>query len=128
VNTRLPLGIFLTSVVTADSGRAYTITTGRDDNNDTQVNDRPPGGKRFGERGPAFFTVDFNISKAFFFGAARAGGGVSRTNVNVFINMTNAFNRTNLGQPSGVMTSPNFGRSTSAENPREIEAGLRFQF
>ena len=54
VNTRLPLGIFLASVVTANSGRAYTITTGRDDNNDTQVNDRPPGGKRFGERGPAF--------------------------------------------------------------------------
>jgi hypothetical protein len=128
VNTRLPLGVFLTGVVTANSGRAYTITTGRDDNNDTQVNDRPPGGGRFGERGPAFFRTDFNISKAFFFGAAGAGGGVSRTNVNVFVNMTNAFNRTNLGNPSGVMTSPNFGRSTSAEDPREIEAGIRFQF
>jgi hypothetical protein len=128
VNTRLPLGLFLTGVVTADSGRAYTITTGRDDNNDTQVSDRPIGGKRFGERGPAFFTTDFNISKAFFLGAARTGGGVSRTNVNVFVNMTNAFNRTNLGNPSGVMSSPNFGRSTSAENPREIEGGIRFQF
>jgi hypothetical protein len=32
------------------------------------------------------------------------------------------------GSPSGVMTSPNFGRSTSAQDPREIEAGLRFQF
>jgi hypothetical protein len=128
VNTRLPLGIFLTGVVRANSGRAYTITTGRDDNNDTQVNDRPPGAMRFGERGPAFLRNDFNISKAFFLGGAPAGGGVSRANVNVFVNMTNAFNRTNLGQPSGVMTSPNFGRSTSAENPREIEAGLRFQF
>ena len=86
------------------------------------------GGRRFGERGPAFFTTDFNISKAFFLGAAPAGGGVSRTNVNVFVNMTNAFNRTNLGQPSGVMTSPNFGKSTSAENPREVEGGIRFQF
>ena len=46
VNTRLPLGLFLTGVVTANSGRAYTITTGRDNNNDTNVNDRPPGGKR----------------------------------------------------------------------------------
>jgi hypothetical protein len=128
VNTRLPLGLFLTGVVAIDSGRAYTITTGRDDNNDTQVNDRPPGARRFGERGPAFFQTDFNISKAFFFGPPRTGGGVARTNVNVFFNMTNAFNRTNLGNPSGVMTSPNFGRSTSAEQPREIEAGLRFQF
>jgi hypothetical protein len=48
--------------------------------------------------------------------------------VNVFVNMTNAFNRTNLRQPSGVMSSPNFGRSTSAESPREVEAGVRFQF
>ena len=61
-------------------------------------------------------------------GSARAGGGVSRTNVNVFVNMTNAFNWTNLGNPSGVMSSPNFGKSTSAEDPREIEAGIRFQF
>jgi hypothetical protein len=128
VNTRLPLGLFLTGVVTANSGRAYTITTGRDNNNDTNVNDRPPGGERFGERGPAFYRVDFNMSKAFFFGAARSGGGVARTNVNVFVNMTNAFNWTNLNNPSGVMTSPNFGKSTSAESPREIEAGLRFQF
>jgi hypothetical protein len=42
--------------------------------------------------------------------------------------MTNAFNWTNLNNPSGVMASPNFGISTSAESPREIEAGLRFQF
>jgi hypothetical protein len=53
---------------------------------------------------------------------------VSQTNVNLFINMTNAFNRTNLRPPSGVMSSRNFGRSTSAENPREIEVGVRFQF
>jgi hypothetical protein len=128
VNTRLPLGIFLTGVVTANSGRAYTITTGRDDNNDTQVNDRPPGVGRFTERGPAYFTTDFNISKAVFLRTAQAGGGVSRANVNVFVNMTNAFNRTNLGNPSGVLSSPNFGKSTSADNPREVEAGVRFQF
>jgi hypothetical protein len=127
VNTRLPTGVFLSWAVTANSGRAYTITTGRDDNRDTQTNDRPPGVARFGERGPAYFANDFNISKAFFIGSA-SGSGVARTNVNVFINMTNAFNRTNLGQPSGVLTSPNFGRSTSAEDPREVEVGVRFQF
>jgi hypothetical protein len=27
-----------------------------------------------------------------------------------------------------VLTSPNFGRSTSAVQPREIEIGFRFQF
>jgi hypothetical protein len=125
VNARLPLGVFLTGSVAANSSRPYTITTGKDDNGDTQVNDRPPGVKRFSANGPGFFSVDFNISKALFLGSGR--GGV-RTNVNVFANMTNAFNHTNPGVPSGVMTSPNFGKSTSASSPREIEAGIRFQF
>jgi hypothetical protein len=125
INARLPLGLFLTGSLAADSGRRYTITTGRDDNRDTRVNDRPPGVPRGSEDGPNFLSADFNISKAIFFGAAN---GRSRANLNVFANMTNAFNRTNLGVPSGVMTSPNFRKATSAVNPREIEAGLRFQF
>jgi hypothetical protein len=80
---------------------------------------------RNGRPSPNFLNFDFNISKAFFFGAGNNG---TRTNVNVFANMTNAFNRPNYGIPSGVMTSPNFQRSTNAGNPREIEVGLRFQF
>ena len=124
-NARLPLGLFLTTVVSANSGRRWTITTGRDDNRDTRATDRPPGVKRGSEDAPNSVTTDFNISKAFFLGGGTGGSG---TNLNVFANMTNAFNRNNLGPPSGVLTSPNFGRSTSALNPREIEAGLRFQF
>jgi hypothetical protein len=107
--------------------RHYTITTGRDDNQDTSPNDRPPGRDRNGEVGPTLLAFNFNISKAFFFGPAQAQGG-TQTNVNVFANMTNAFNRPNYNPPSGVMTSPNFGKYTSAGNPREIEVGLRFQF
>ncbi len=125
LNAQLPLGLFLTGTLAADSGRRWTITTGRDDNFDTRFTDRPPGVERGSEDGPNAMTTAFNISKAFFFGN---GAGGSRTNLNVFVNMTNAFNRTNLGAPSGVLTSPNFGRSTSASNPREVEAGLRFQF
>lgn len=122
VNARLPLGVFLTGVVRANSGRHYTITTGRDDNRDTNLTDRPPGVPPNSERGPRYVNFDLNISKAFFL------GGSSGTNVNVFANMTNALNRVHYGTPSGVMTSPNFGRSTSAQDPREIEAGIRFQF
>ena len=72
-----------------------------------------------------------NVSKAFFFGPAAGGnarGNTTRANLNVFANMTNAFNHANHGTPSGVMTSPNFGFSTSAGEPREIEVGMRFQF
>lgn len=121
VNAELPLGIFLLGRYTAESGRGYSILTGRDDNRDGRVSDRPAGTERNSERGPAFHSVDFNISKAFFF---RNG----TQNVNVFANMSNAFNRLNPGTPSGVLTSPNFGRSTSAQNPREIELGMRYQF
>jgi hypothetical protein len=127
LNSRLPLGIFLTSALAANSGRYYTVTTGRDDNMDSAVNDRPPGVERNG--GPALWTINanFNISKAFFFGQPPQGGG-TQPNVNLFANMTNAFNRPNYSNPSGVMTSPNFGKITSAGTPREIEVGMRFQF
>jgi hypothetical protein len=126
VNARLPFGVFLTNRLSAHTGEHYTITTGRDDNRDGSINDRPAGIGRNGENGPKYINVDFNISKAFFLGAAATGG--TRTNVNVFANMVNAFNRVHYGLPSGVLTSPNFGRSTSAVQPREIEIGFRFQF
>lgn len=129
VNARLPLGIFLTGSVSANSGRYYNITTGKDDNRDTVVNDRPAGVIWYSANGPNFLSFSFNISKAFFFSPANGGAaGGTRTNMNLFANMTNAFNRLNPGSPSGVMTSPNFGRSTSAVDPRQIEVGLRFQF
>jgi hypothetical protein len=132
VNARLPMGIFLTQTVSASSGRAYTITTGSDDNKDSVINDRPVGIVRNSATGPSQITFNYAITKAFFIGSGRttAGGGRSNsgTNVNMYIDVNNAFNRPNYSSPSGVVTSPNFGRSTSAGNPREIELGLRFQF
>ena len=120
-NAELPLGLFLLGRYSARSGQGYSILTGRDNNRDGRVTERPDGIERNTERGEATYSVDFNISKAFFF----ANGS---QNVNVFANMSNAFNRLNPGTPSGVLTSPNFGRSTSAQNPREIEMGMRYQF
>ena len=126
LNASLPLGFFISGQMSYNSGRFYTITTGRDDNRDSRVNDRPVGGLPNTERGPKYLNFDFNISKAFFI--RRAAGSASGMNVNVFANMTNAFNHVHYGTPSGVMTSRNFRRITSASNPREIEIGLRFQF
>ena len=127
VNAQLPLGIFLTGTLEANSGPRFNITTGTDDNRDGHLTERPPGIARNTGDAPKFLSFGFNISKAFFFeGAASAGG--TRTNLNVFANMTNAFNNLNFSLPSGVMTSPNFGLSTSAQDPRLIEIGLRFQF
>ena len=63
---------------------------------------RPAGVPRNTGDAPKFLRFDFNISKAFFFEAA----GGTRTNLNVFANITNAFNNVNFNAPSGVMTSP----------------------
>jgi hypothetical protein len=125
VDARLPLGLFITGRMQFNSGRYYTITTGHDDNRDSNVNDRPAGVRPNSERGPHYLNFDFNISKAFFFGQS---DGDSGTNANVFLNVRNAFNYTHFGTPSGVLTSRYFGQSTSANDPREIEVGVRFQF
>jgi hypothetical protein len=122
VNARLPLGVFLAGTMRGNSGRYYTITTGVDNNRDSNVTDRPAGVRPSSLRGPRYLNVDFNLSKAFFL------RGSSGSNANVFVNLTNAFNHVHYGTPSGVLTSPNFGRSTSASNPRQIEMGFRFQF
>ena len=128
LNARLPMGIFLTGTMSKATHRRYTILTGKDDNQDTTINDRPLGVGRNSAFAPGSLTFNFNISKAFFFGDSSRKNGATRTNANVFANMTNAFNHPNYAAPSGTMSSPNFGRSTSAGDPREIDVGIRFQF
>ena len=122
----MPLGVFLTGALNTNDGGYYNITTGLDNNRDGNVTDRPAGVPRNSGNRPKVLNVDANVSKAFFLSGPAPGA--TRRNVNVFVNLTNAFNRTNFGPPSGVMTSPNFGRSTSATNPRKIEIGVRAQF
>ncbi|RMG49953.1 MAG: hypothetical protein D6723_13085 [Acidobacteria bacterium] len=51
-----------------------------------------------------------------------------RYNLTIGLRIRNLFNRLNLGQPSGVLTSPFFGQANSARPPRRIEVQLRFNF
>src|SRR5207253_11273918 len=104
VNARLPLGFFLTGAISMVGPNWYNITTGKDDNRDGIVNDRPPDVPRNSGQGPTTLNFNLNISKAFFFGAPPNGNGrnnSTRTNLNVFANMTNAFNRTTVGSSTG---------------------------
>ncbi len=128
LNSRLPMDVYLTTVIGARSGRRYTITTGRDDNGDGVSNDRPPGVLKNSEVGPNYFDVSFNISKAIEFSRDASVAPGTGPRMNVFANLSNAFNQTHLGTPSGVLTSPFFGRSFNATSPRQIEVGMRFQF
>ena len=125
VNARLPLDVYLTTVIEAQSGRFYTIRTGKDDNGDGVSNDRPPGVVKNSEVGPNYFDVGFNFSKAFELNTAAGSTGPQ---LNVFANLSNAFNVQHPGLPSGVVTSPFFMRSFNATSPRTIEVGMRFQF
>ena len=127
VNSRLPLNVYLTTTVSARTGTIYTITTGTDDNRDGFFTDRPPGEPFNGATGPNYFALGFNLSKAFQLSQSTGSGGAG-ARLSMFANVNNAFNRTNLRAPSGVMSSRNFGRSTSAYPPREIEVGMRLQF
>ena len=147
VNSRLPWDVYLTTALNFRSGSMFTITTGKDTNRDGEFRERPaiatdqtrpsvivtdfgtfdldplPGQEivpRNSATGPHFLSVGFNISKAF-----EVGGGQQ---VSVFVNLNNAFNMTNLSNPSSVLTSRRFGTSTSANDPRRIEAGMRYQF
>jgi hypothetical protein len=138
----------------ARSGQPYNITTGRDDNSDTVSNDRPAGVGRNAGRTAGRWDAGARLSWSFGFGQRKdaPGGGPmvimhriggdsdasmggfsggadgKRFKVELFAAATNLFNHTNPLAYSGVMTSPFFGRPTSASAPRRVELGARFGF
>jgi hypothetical protein len=137
----------------ASTGAPYNITTGSDDNGDTVSNDRPAGVGRNAARGDARWDVSGRLSWSFGFGERTSTGpggtpivvvrhiggeaplgGFSggaenkRWRFEVYLAAQNVFNHTNWFGYSGVMTSPFFGRPTSASSPRKIELGTRFSF
>jgi hypothetical protein len=75
VNIPLFYGIRTNVNVTAQSAIPYTITTGRDDNRDGVVNDRPVGVGRNTERGASTWTMNLNITKQIALGGPRDGQG-----------------------------------------------------
>jgi hypothetical protein len=155
-NMDLWKGFKLASNFSASSAAPYTITTGRDDNNDTVSNDRPAGIGRNSARGSARWDMGARLSYSFGFGkrpgADGMGGGQlimirgggapgdapmggfsggaddKRWRMELYVAGTNIFNHTNLLGYSGVMTSPFFGDPTSAGPSRKLELGMRFGF
>jgi Carboxypeptidase regulatory-like domain/TonB dependent receptor len=90
-----------------------------------------PGIGRNVFRGPRYFDVDMSISKKF--GLSKIGFLGESANVDVRFNFFNIFNTLNLtpfnsGVDSTRVTSPNFGRATSALAGRVGEFQIRFSF
>jgi hypothetical protein len=152
LNTPLGGRFRLGTSVRVQSALPYNITTGRDDNGDTVSNDRPAGVTRNSARGGAQVDLGGRLSWSLGFGGpppagpqgpqvrilrgdnadplGGMGGGeqTKRYSLEFYMQAYNLLNRTNPLNFSGVVTSPFFGRPTSAAAPRRVELGTRFTF
>ncbi len=139
-----PLGFRLSPFLLARSGAPVNIISGVDTNGDGLYTDRPglvtsagapgavvspfgifnpnpgPGAviipRNYGQ-GPAYFTLNFRLSKTFGFGGTRegaapaAGPGGQRFNLTFSAQVRNILNYVNPGLPVGDMSSALFGQS-----------------
>ena len=71
-------------------------------------------------RRPGFVNVDVNLQKNFQL--------MEHYAMEFRSSFYNAFNHANLGAPTTVLTSANFGRITTSSDPRVLEFGLRVTF
>ncbi len=148
-------GWTISTITTLQSGIPFNITTGTDNNRDGTNNDRPnlvgnvaldpnrgrsivsqqwvdknglvanPVGtdgnlRRNSFDGPGAKNVDIGILRNFSIS--------ERMKLQFRAEATNAFNFVNLQNPTGTLSSAQFGKITSARDPRQMQFGLKFSF
>jgi hypothetical protein len=84
----------------ASSALPFNVQTGRDRNNDTNVNDRPAGVGRNSGRGFVNASLDVRVARRFRIGRASVDASVETFN-------------------------PTFGQATAAAAARQLQFGLR---
>lgn len=119
----LPFTFRFGTVVVVNSGIPYNITTGKDTDNDTVANDRPPGVNRNSGNGPGFAQVDVHLSRPFHFEKNK-----HRPRVELGIDAFNVLNTVNYKDYVGTLTSPFFGRANAANSPREVQLSMQTFF
>jgi hypothetical protein len=120
INVDLPLGVRLSTVLTAQSALPYNITTGTDDNRDGEpVTDRPAGVGRNSAREAKFWQLDARASKLI---------GSGPPQVELLVEAFNLANRRNWSEFDGNLSSTTFGRPTDATPPRQVQVGIRVSF
>jgi hypothetical protein len=132
------------------TGTPFNVTTGRDNNEDGNFNDRPSPtaasdpravithlgafnpsvingtlGRNAGTN-PFTAVMDVNLSRAFALSGKSKNDRSTQLTLNV--RASNLLNRANLGGIDGVLNSPFFGRANSAAPARRIEIGARLAF
>ena len=118
LNLDLPVGLRLTTVISAQSALPYTITTGAP-NADLYFVVRPDGVGRNSARGADFRQLDTRLSKAF-----RMGG----TRIEALIEAFNLTNRANWTSYDGNTSSSTYRHPTQALPARQVQAGARIDF
>ena len=118
-SVQLPWDIQVGTLIAARSKLPYNITTGADDNRDTQTNDRPAGIGRNDGRGANLFQADLRVTK---------GIRISRMQVELIgeaFNITNQKNWTNF---EGNQRAATYGKPSGGEATRQVQLGLRVDF
>jgi hypothetical protein len=146
INSDLWAGFQVNGNVRVQSAAPYTITTGFDTNGDGVNNERPDGVGRNSARAATTKNVDLTLTWGMRVGRRGAAsavqgrpagpppGGNRPSNPNpvfrfeIYGRATNALNLVNPQSFSGVLTSPFYGRPTSASGARRVVLGTRFWF
>jgi Carboxypeptidase regulatory-like domain/TonB dependent receptor-like, beta-barrel len=117
---QLPWQIQAGTLIAARSTLPYNITTGADDNRDTQTNDRPAGVGRNSARGASLFQADLRLTKT-----VQMRGGVGLELIGEAFNLTNQKNWTNF---TGNQRAATFGKPSGGEITRQVQLGVRVDF
>jgi hypothetical protein len=115
-------GFSFAYIFSYSSSLPFNIQTGNDRNFDTNFNDRPLGVGRNTGRGFDFASLDLRLNRRFDFS--------ERVYLELIVEGFNMLNRSNFQVPNNVFGPgteplPSFGRPTAANDPRQIQFGLR---
>jgi hypothetical protein len=115
--------------INASDGYPYMLMTGRDDNGDGLLNDRPPGVGLWSLRTTPVWTGSLRLTYSLI-GVPGGGGGpaAQRYKVSLYAAINNLTNHANLQGFSGVMTSRFFRTATGVQNPRKVDIGMNVSF
>ena len=114
----------------ANTGRPYSIRSGRDLNGDQSTRDRPPGVARNTERGPGRLSLDMTFTKEIRTGVERREND-RRPNerlVRFQARFNNLLNTTMVRSYSGVLSSPLFGPPTGYMRGRPVRLSMHVDF
>ena len=115
----LALGVFL------NTGRPYSLTTGRDDYHVGSATARPAGVGRNTLQGPGYAEYDLRWFRDF--KVARPRNEVAPT-LTISLDAFNLLNHVNYTSYVGNLSSPFFGQAVSAQAPRRLQFSTRFAF